>query len=75
MSGNYSEQSIKALRKEMRGYTVGDLRRKEIQAELDLRQAESNAHYLFWSIVMAVISAAGSMIAAIASWIAVLHSK
>ena len=75
MSGNYGAQSAKALRAEIRTYTVGDLRRREIQAELDLRQAEANARYLFWSVIMATLAAGGSMIAAIASLIALHYAK
>ena len=62
----YGEMSLKELHAKIRGYTVGDMRRKEIQAEIDLRQSQSTARFTFWGMVAAAISAAAAIVAAVA---------
>ena len=75
MSDNsIGELPDKELLNKIRGYVVGDVRRKEFQAEFDLRQSRKNARYTLFAIIAAAISAGGSMIAAIASLFAI-HSK
>ena len=71
----YGELTSKELREKIRGFTVGDMRRKEIQAELDLRQMQTNSSYLFWTALAAAIAAVGSMITAIISLVLLLSSK
>ncbi|MGP8231238.1 MAG: hypothetical protein ACLQL2_01035 [Methylovirgula sp.] len=71
----YGEMSLEELRQEIRHYAVGDNRRTQIQAELDLRQAKNTENLLFWSTIAAAIAACGSMIAAIASVVVAFHSK
>jgi hypothetical protein len=68
------EMSTRELIEEVRGRTVGDFRRIESQAELDLRNAQSNGRFLFWSTIAAAFSAVASMVAAFASLWAI-HSK
>jgi len=42
----YGEMSLKETsRQDSRLHTVGDMRRKEIQAEIDLRQSQSTARF------------------------------
>ena len=43
-----------------------------LKAEIDRRRARTNQRYTFWGVVFAAVAAFGSMIAAFASWFAVL---
>lgn len=69
----FSELTQKEIRNKMRGYAVGDPRRNELGAELDLRRDAINARYMFWSVIAAAIAAFAAMITAIISLIVQLH--
>ncbi len=77
--GNFSQWPLKELIEKERTFTVGDSRGAEIKAEIDRRLAQRNQQQLRTSIIIAAVSAIGSMIAAIASLISLYltfpHSK
>jgi hypothetical protein len=69
--GNFSVWPLKELQAKARTFTVGDMRGKEIQAEIDRRLIERNQRYALAGTVAAAVSALGSMVAAIASLLAI----
>jgi len=72
--GNFKEWSLKELIEKERSFTVGDMRGAELQAEINRRYAQRNQRYSLAGIFCAAVAALGSMIAAIASLMAI-HSK
>src|SRR5689334_18124069 len=68
--GNFSAWALKELNEKERSFTVGDMRGAEIKAEIDRRMAQRNQRQLLTSTIAAAVSAIGSMIAAVASLIA-----
>ena len=71
--GNFSRWTDKKLAEAERQYPVGDLRGDELRAEINRRRGRSEHLYTLWATVAAAISALGSMIAAIASLLALRH--
>jgi hypothetical protein len=72
--GNFKEWPLKELIEKERSFTVGDMRGAELQAEINHRYALRNQRYSLAGIICAAVAAFGSMIAAIASLMAI-HSK
>jgi hypothetical protein len=68
------KSSLKELLREARSYAVGDMRRARIDAEIKLLMDQRNQRYVLAGVIAAAISATGSMVAAIASLMA-LHAK
>lgn len=60
------------LRKE-RGYPLGEMYGDQIRAEIIRRTALRNERYLLASVFVAAISALGSMVAAVATLLALYH--
>lgn len=72
--GNFSEWPLKELLAKERTFTVGDMRGAELQAEITRRRSKRDRQYVLAGVIAAAISAFGSMIAAIASLLA-LHAR
>ena len=70
----FEEWSLKELRDREKTFSVGDLRGKEIRAEIDRREAKQAQRYVLAGVIAAAVSALASMIAAIASLMAI-HTK
>ena len=67
------EWSRDELLKQERGYPLGQEYGDQIRAETIRRAALRNERYLLLGIIVAAISALGSMIAAIATLLALYH--
>jgi hypothetical protein len=67
----FSELTDKELRQKERSYPIGDLYGDELRLEINRRDGKRSQHYVPAGIIVAAVSAFGSMIAAIASLIAI----
>jgi hypothetical protein len=72
--GNFSQWPLKELMEKERSFTVGDMRGEELKAEIQRRRAVQNQRYVRAGAFLAAISAVSSIIAAIASLLA-LHAR
>ena len=69
------EWSRDELLKQERGYPLGQRQGDQIRAEIIRRAALRNERYLLLGIIVAAISALGSMIAAIATLLALYQLR
>jgi hypothetical protein len=66
-----SEWSEKELLKKERSYPIGDTYGDELRAEISRRHVQRNQRYMLAGVVVAAISAIGSMLAAVASLLSI----
>jgi len=75
MEKPFHEWSRNELLRKERGYPIADEYGDEIRAEIFRRAALRNERYLLASVVVAAISALGSMIAAVATLLALYRLR
>jgi hypothetical protein len=67
----FSELTDKELGQKERSYPIGDSYGDELRLEINRRDGKRSQRYVLAGIIVAAVSAFGSMIAAIASLIAI----